>query len=49
MESWSPLMNAQILNEETIKDIAQELGKSPAQVVLRWNVQKMVWLQSLNR
>lgn len=38
MESWSPLMNAQILNEETIKDIAQELGKSPAQVVLRWNV-----------
>ncbi|HHC5993843.1 TPA: aldo/keto reductase, partial [Staphylococcus aureus] len=39
MESWSPLMNAQILNDETIKDIAQELGKSPAQVVLRWNVQ----------
>ncbi len=31
MESWSPLMNAQILNDETIKDIAQELGKSPAQ------------------
>lgn len=27
------------LNDETIKDIAQELGKSPAQVVLRWNVQ----------
>ncbi|HDI0084002.1 TPA: aldo/keto reductase [Staphylococcus aureus] len=39
MESWSPLMNAQILNDEAIKDIAQELGKSPAQVVLRWNVQ----------
>ncbi|MBD6951569.1 aldo/keto reductase, partial [Staphylococcus aureus] len=42
MESWSPLMNAQILNDETIKDIAQELGKSPAQVVLRWNVQHAV-------
>ncbi len=40
MESWSPLMNAQILNDETIKDIAGRIGgKSPAQVVLRWNVQ----------
>lgn len=39
MESWSPLMNAQILEDETINDIANEIGKSPAQVIIRWNVQ----------
>ncbi|GEQ06403.1 aldo/keto reductase [Staphylococcus gallinarum] len=37
-ESWSPLMNAEILTDETVNDIAQELGKSPAQVVIRWNI-----------
>lgn len=37
-ESWSPLMNAEILTDETVYDIAQELGKSPAQVVIRWNI-----------
>lgn len=39
MESWSPLMNAQILEDETIKEIAQEVGKTPAQVVIRWNIE----------
>ncbi|MDT3958604.1 aldo/keto reductase [Staphylococcus kloosii] len=39
MESWSPLMNAEILADETINEIAQTINKSPAQVVLRWNVQ----------
>ncbi|GAA3717447.1 aldo/keto reductase [Salinicoccus jeotgali] len=39
MESWSPLMNAKILDDETIKEIAEETGKSPAQVVIRWNIE----------
>ncbi|MCG9802783.1 aldo/keto reductase [Staphylococcus argenteus] len=39
MESWSPLMNAQILEDETIIEIAKEVGKSAAQVVIRWNIQ----------
>jgi diketogulonate reductase-like aldo/keto reductase len=39
MESWSPLMNAEILADETINEIAQTINKSPAQVVLRWNIQ----------
>ena len=39
MESWSPLMNAKILEDETINEVANEIGKSPAQVIIRWNVQ----------
>ncbi|QHW36907.1 aldo/keto reductase [Staphylococcus ursi] len=39
LESWSPLMNAQILEDDTVKQVATEVGKSPAQVIIRWNVQ----------
>lgn len=39
MESWSPLMNAQILEDETVQAVAKEVGKSPAQVIIRWNIQ----------
>lgn len=38
-ESWSPLMNAQILDDETVKAVASETGKSPAQVIIRWNIE----------
>ncbi|MCD8870014.1 aldo/keto reductase [Staphylococcus gallinarum] len=37
-ESWSPLMNAQILEDETVQQVATEIGKTPAQVVIRWNI-----------
>ncbi|SCS80900.1 aldo/keto reductase [Staphylococcus caeli] len=39
MESWSPLMNAEILTDDTIQTIADEIGKTPAQVVIRWNIE----------
>lgn len=39
MESWSPLMNSQILYDEVINEVANEVGKTPAQVVIRWNIQ----------
>ncbi|MDW8568564.1 aldo/keto reductase [Staphylococcus shinii] len=39
MESWSPLMNAQILEDETVNEVANEVGKSPAQVIIRWNIE----------
>ena len=39
MESWSPLMNAQILEDATVKSVAEEVGKSPAQVIIRWNIE----------
>ncbi|MBO1199216.1 aldo/keto reductase [Staphylococcus simiae] len=39
MESWSPLMNAQILCDDTIQQIAQRHRQSAAQIIIRWNVQ----------
>ncbi|WP_426704632.1 aldo/keto reductase [Staphylococcus shinii] len=42
MESWSPLMNAQILEDETVNEVANEVGKSPAQVIIRWNIEHSV-------
>ncbi|HAL09949.1 MAG TPA: aldo/keto reductase [Staphylococcus sp.] len=38
MESWSPLMNAEILQDEVVNNIATEINKSPAQVIIRWNI-----------
>ncbi|GLI86522.1 putative oxidoreductase YtbE [Rossellomorea marisflavi] len=39
VEAWSPLMNAELLNHETVNEIADSLGKSAAQVILRWDLQ----------
>lgn len=39
VEAWSPLMNADLLNNETILNIAQTHNKSAAQVILRWDLQ----------
>lgn len=41
-EAWSPLMRGQILDHETVTRIAAECGKSPAQVLLRWDLQHNV-------
>lgn len=38
MQSWSPLMNAEILSDQTVNEIANAIGKSPEQVVIRWNI-----------
>lgn len=41
MEAWSPLMcGGIILKDPVIIKISRETGKSPAQVVLRWHIQK---------
>lgn len=39
-EGWSPLARGAILQDATVLDIAQELGVSAAQVVLRWHLQE---------
>ncbi|MBG9210458.1 MULTISPECIES: aldo/keto reductase [Mammaliicoccus] len=41
-QSWSPLMNGQILEDEVVKEIANELGKTPAQVIIRWNIDEKI-------
>lgn len=41
-EAWSPLMQGGVFQIETLKSLADKYGKSIAQVVLRWNLQKGV-------
>ncbi|MEO5834690.1 MAG: aldo/keto reductase [Nakamurella sp.] len=38
-EAWSPIAQGKVLDDPIIKGIAADLGKSTAQVVLRWHVQ----------
>jgi 2,5-diketo-D-gluconate reductase A len=38
-EAWSPLGQGELLDDETIGEIAARHGKSPAQAILRWHVQ----------
>ena len=38
-ESWSPLGRGAMLDDATIGQIASRLGRTPAQVILRWHVQ----------
>ncbi|UXU72353.1 aldo/keto reductase [Mammaliicoccus sciuri] len=39
MESWSPLMNAEILKDKVVNHVAKEINKTPAQVIIRWNIE----------
>ncbi len=38
-EAWSPLGRGAVLSDPTIGRIAVELGKSAAQIILRWHIQ----------
>ena len=38
-EAWSPLGSGRALGNETIGALATELGKTPAQVIIRWQLQ----------
>jgi 2,5-diketo-D-gluconate reductase A len=39
-EAWSPIAQGRVLDDPTLTRIAEASGKSPAQVVLRWHVQR---------
>jgi 2,5-diketo-D-gluconate reductase A len=39
VEAWSPIAQGGVLDDLVIADIAQQVGRTPAQVVLRWHVQ----------
>lgn len=39
LEAWSPLMQGELLDNETLQGIATKHGKSVAQVILRWDLQ----------
>ena len=39
-EAWSPIAQGGVLEDSTITQIAEKVGKTPAQVVLRWHIQR---------
>jgi len=39
-EAWSPIAQGQVLDDPTIVGIAGRLDRSPAQVTLRWHIQR---------
>jgi 2,5-diketo-D-gluconate reductase A len=40
VEAWSPIGQGRVLNDPVIDSIAQRAGKTPAQVVLRWHIER---------
>ena len=39
-EAWSPIAQGGVLDDPVIVDIAERLGRTPAQVVLRWHIER---------
>jgi 2,5-diketo-D-gluconate reductase A len=50
VEAWSPIARGGVLKDETIMDIAGDVNKTAAQVVLRWHIQHgyIVFPKSVN-
>jgi 2,5-diketo-D-gluconate reductase A len=39
-EAWSPIAQGAVLDDSIITQISENIGKTPAQVVLRWHIQR---------
>ena len=39
-EAWAPIAQGKVLDEPALAELAGRLGKSPAQIVLRWHIQR---------
>ena len=50
IEAWSPIARGNVLTDPTVGAIAEKVGKTPAQVVLRWHIQRgdIVFPKSVN-
>ena len=50
-EAWSPIAQGKVLDDEVITGIAKSMDKTPAQVVLRWHIQRgdIVFPKSVSR
>jgi 2,5-diketo-D-gluconate reductase A len=50
-EAWSPIAQGKVLDDPVITRIAERLGRSPAQVTLRWAIQRgdIVFPKSVTR
>jgi 2,5-diketo-D-gluconate reductase A len=40
VEAWSPLGKGGVLGDPVVRSVAERAGKTPAQVVLRWHIQR---------
>ncbi len=50
-EAWAPIAKGTVADDPVIRGIAEQVGKTPAQVTLRWHVQRgdVVFPKSVNR
>ncbi|KPC74675.1 glyoxal reductase [Thermoactinomyces vulgaris] len=39
LEAWSPLMQGEVFRVPLLQELAEKYGKTPAQIVLRWDLQ----------
>jgi 2,5-diketo-D-gluconate reductase A len=39
-EAWSPIAQGEVLDDPVVTEIAERVGRTPAQVVLRWHIQR---------
>jgi 2,5-diketo-D-gluconate reductase A len=39
-EAWSPIAQGGVLGDATVRAVADRMGRTPAQVVLRWHIQR---------
>jgi 2,5-diketo-D-gluconate reductase A len=39
-EAWAPIAKGKVGDDETIRAVADEVGRTPAQVALRWHIQR---------
>jgi 2,5-diketo-D-gluconate reductase A len=39
-EAWAPIAQGKVLDDQLLKEIAQRVGRTVAQVTLRWHIQK---------
>ena len=40
VEAWSPIAQGDVLGDPVLTEIAEQVGRTPAQTVLRWHIQK---------
>ncbi|OWP62086.1 aldo/keto reductase [Hymenobacter amundsenii] len=41
-QAWSPLMQGKVFEQDVVNDLAKKYGKSPAQILVRWDLQRGV-------
>ncbi|QIK66456.1 aldo/keto reductase [Nocardioides sp. HDW12B] len=51
VEAWSPIAKGKVVDDPTIREIAEAHGKTPSQVTLRWHVERgdIVFPKSMKR